>query len=207
MKVKGIQRIAEFFEVHPRSVRNWRTQGAPISKHYEADLSEVQLWRAKFKRGGGGERQNFLSPQKGLDFEATRLKKAQADRTEMANAEKRGELVHIKEIGPWIVFHALEVKTRFLEFERSLPPFLENQDARSIATILRGKIREVLCRLADAPSVLDKGEQAKIIETINFLLENDLDPIQRAIQNLKGENHVDGKGEGPADGIDGSPGG
>jgi hypothetical protein len=207
MKIKGLKAMAEFFSVDVRTVRNWRTAGAPISRKYEGEAAEIQLWRAKSGKAGGGARQNFLSPQKGQDFETTRLKKAQADKVEMANAERRRELVPVREVGEWTVGKFLEVKGRFIQFERSMPPLLSHKDAREVATIMRVKIREVLSRLAAGPPVLDETERAKIRETIKFLLEHDLETIKRAIQNLKGENHVDGKGEGPADGIDGSPGG
>lgn len=156
MRVKGNRVIAEFFQVSDRTVRNWRAQGAPISRAGEADLGEIQLWQAKRGKGGGGAaRQNLLSPQRGKDYEETRLKKAQADKMEMELAARRGELVPVLEVHKWYAAQVAIIKTGLLSFEYSLPPFLEGKPAREISEILHDRVRALLWSFAGKPF---KGE-------------------------------------------------
>lgn len=146
MKVKGLQEIAKFFEVDPRTVRNWRARGAPITKRYEADLGEVQLWRAKMKKGGGEAAvQGFLGPQRGKDYEETRLKKAQADKMELEVKVRRGQLIERREVERLFVERILAVKQGLLAFARSLPPQLIHcASEREMEEVIGREVRALL---------------------------------------------------------------
>jgi len=144
MLVKGIKAIAEMFEVSDRTVRNWRDQGAPISKNYEADPGILHLWKAKKKRGGGGDaRQTFLTPQRGKEFEEIRFKRLQADKLQREADVATGELVSWKLA--W-AHHCVWVSTlmnNLRSWSSALPPLLEMKPAREITVTLRERVMDL----------------------------------------------------------------
>jgi phage terminase Nu1 subunit (DNA packaging protein) len=147
-RVRGVKLIAEFFEVTPRTVRNWRGEGAPISRQGEADLAEVQRWLDRRRGGvvaGGDGRQRYLEPQQGKEYEEIRLKRAQADKIEQELRVRRGELIERSEVEQLLVARIMAVKQGLQGLARALPPQLIHcQAEREMEAIIARSVRDLL---------------------------------------------------------------
>lgn len=148
MKVSGIQAIADFFQVSTKTIRNWRNDGAPIPKKYlDADLGEIQLWRAKYTKAGDGRQRDFYSPPtvEDKEFHELRKIKAEADRKERENRERLAELVEKKELEYLWVSRIVACKQGLMTLGRSLPPRLIHcQSEREMEIIILEAVRELL---------------------------------------------------------------
>lgn len=148
MKVSGIQAIADFFQVSTKTIRNWRNDGAPIPKKYiDADLGDIQLWRAKYTKAGYGRQRDFYSPPTVEDKEYHELRKirAEADRKERENRERLGELVEAAEVTKKINVIHMELKRGLEAYERALPPrVIHCSTEREIEMIIKAANRALL---------------------------------------------------------------
>jgi phage terminase Nu1 subunit (DNA packaging protein) len=127
--VKGKAAVAEHFGVSVRQVRNWEMAGMPGRSGRDYDLVKIQLWRDQ-RPGVRGRApadpdahgQLQLQPRKELEEE--RLLKNRADKLELENRRRRGELIERAEIEQLFITRIMALKQRLLSLPRELPPKL-----------------------------------------------------------------------------------
>lgn len=95
------RQVAAFFGVHPMTITKWQDQGMPIAQHggkgieSKYRLADVIKWRidSELQRLGmhRGEALN-------LEVESARLKRAQAEKTELDVNARRGELLEVEDV-------------------------------------------------------------------------------------------------------------
>lgn len=86
-----------------------------------------------------------------LTDERARLAKEQADKTEMDNAVRRGELVEVETVRIAVGTSIQNAKTRLLSIPSALAKYLENKSATDIESQLSDAIHESLTELAEQP--------------------------------------------------------
>ena len=96
-----------------------------------------------------------------LDYgaERTRLTKEQADKTEMENQVKRGELIERRQVLNDVGSVVHVVKTRFLAMPSQVSAFLAHKDAIDIESQLSDAIHDTLSELAGGTSSVLEAPQ------------------------------------------------
>jgi phage terminase Nu1 subunit (DNA packaging protein) len=86
-----------------------------------------------------------------LDFQRMRAQRETADKTEMENKVRRGELIEADVVHKTVGTAIQSAKTRLLAIPSQIARYLENQDAHNIQTQLDDVIFEALDELAEQP--------------------------------------------------------
>lgn len=118
--------LALAMEMHPGTLTKWERDGCPVAKRAPRgrpslfDRAAVEAWR--------DERDATLKAS-GLSLEAARARfaKAQAERVEMQNAVRRGELLELAEVVREGQDILLVVRARLLALPSSLAPELARE--------------------------------------------------------------------------------
>jgi len=172
MIVRGKAAAAAHFNITVRQLANWEKAGMPGRSGRDYDLVKIQLWRDhKQGRGGGSDgRQEFLSPQRGKDFEDARLKKGRADLVEMAVRRQRGELLPRADIEKGEISNILTMKAGLMMLPRSLPPLLINCVAeREMEGVIRKAVYDLLwlyAKGAPVPCSFTRDEVRAFVEKL-----------------------------------------
>jgi phage terminase Nu1 subunit (DNA packaging protein) len=137
-------RAAELCGVTEKTIRSWAADGMPVMQVGKrgrsgvktvVDLVEVLRW--------------YLE-QDALDAAKTRLASAQADKHEMENAARRGELAEIADVERTWSDMVLATRARLLSIPMKLAAQLTNvADANIVAAKIRAEIASALHELAD----------------------------------------------------------
>lgn len=99
---------------------------------------------------------NRLSGQVGgqandsTDIEAAKLRKenALADKHEIDNAQKRGELIRVDDVKAFIAQRVTGTKNRLIGLGAAITPHLEGRDASERQSIIDSRIEEILNELS-----------------------------------------------------------
>ena len=141
---KRKEQIADLFDVHWRTVLNWAREGCPHDKQgrkpYLFDEMEVAGWlkgHEKTCRPGRPAKE----ASKETDEWKLRKERALAETYEMTLAEKRGELVSVRQVEEERIRRVLAVKTGLLGLIRAVPA-----DSRSVVS---DRVHELLRIFAD----------------------------------------------------------
>lgn len=139
-----LDRAAQLCGVTEKTVRSWINEGLPYLQEGKrgrggvktiVDLVEVLRW--------------FLE-QDALDLAKTRQANAQADKTEMENAVRRGELADVRDVARTWGDLVMACRAKLLSLPMKLAPQLINvADPAVIASRLRADVEIALAELAD----------------------------------------------------------
>lgn len=143
MRIVGQEQIASVFGVAPKTIVEWQEQGFPIGRRgspgvpSEYDSEQCITWLVDREvRKVQAER-----PQ-------DRLARVQADKIEMENAERRGQLVRADQLEPRLKAAYVAAREGWLEvvprLVRDLPADLAQREQ-----ILQSEFEAFLHRLAD----------------------------------------------------------
>lgn len=97
------------------------------------------------------ERRELAAEQLDLTAERARLAKEQADKTQMENAARRGELLEAAEVHKVVGRGLQTAKMRLLAIPSQLSKYLEHQDAADIQSQLDDAIYAALEELSNQP--------------------------------------------------------
>jgi terminase small subunit / prophage DNA-packing protein len=136
--------IAALFGVAPRTVREWHEKGLPRKGNGTYDAPECVAWYVAYCTGDDLD----------LNREKARLAKAQADKTEMANAVQRGELVPQERAREDVGEYIDACRKRLTNVPSHVEQQLDAETARRVVPIVRERIYEAVAELRDwRPSV------------------------------------------------------
>mgnify|MGYP001159225546 CR=1 FL=1 len=140
--------LCAFFGVTDRTVRRWKASGCPSHAFNQWNLKEVQQWKDEF----------ISTPAKpAATTEELRARKLQADTEYREERAQRERL--LREVLEDMYYkktdveeawsqRALEAKTAFLMFEKTLPVELYGKSIEEMETIIASRVREVLANYA-----------------------------------------------------------
>lgn len=130
--------IAALFSVTTRAVRDWAEEGIPRNADGTYPGPAVVAWYCA--REGGSL----------LDYtaERARLAKAQADKTEIENAVRCGDLSVTARIVEWYGGMVADAKNRLLQIPDAIGQQLDPETARRVVAHARQLIHEALAELA-----------------------------------------------------------
>ena len=130
------KQIAEALQISPRRVSQLILDGMDVSS-----IEAAQRWRQdRLAKDNTGE---------ALRAERIRLVRAQAERHEVENEVRRGELLPIGEVRADCIRVTTLARDRFLKMSHDIPPRLEGLSADKIAKIIHEEVTgtlEALCR-------------------------------------------------------------
>jgi phage terminase Nu1 subunit (DNA packaging protein) len=147
----SVGKAASLFGVSEKTVRSWIQTGLTVLKEGGkgpgrgaiVDLAEIVRW--------------YLS-EASLDVARTRLASAQADRAQMENAARRGELLEVASVESEWSDLVLAFKAKMQTLPTKLGTQLTNVgDANIIATRIRVEVNAALAELAAAGTSVDRG--------------------------------------------------
>ena len=140
--------LCAFIGVTDRTVRRWKASGCPSHSYNQWNLKEVQQWKDEF----------ISTPAKpAATTEELRARKLQADTEYREERAQRERL--LREVLEDMYYkktdveeawsqRALEAKTAFLMFEKTLPVELYGKSIEEMETIIASRVREVLANYA-----------------------------------------------------------
>ena len=123
--------LAEALGVSVRRIGQLRSEGMPVDS-----IKDAHQWRQNKLAGD--------SSSEALRAERIRLVRAQAERHEVENEVRRGELLPIGEVRADVVKVSTLARDRFLRMSHDLPPRLEGLSADKIAKIIHDEVTETL---------------------------------------------------------------
>lgn len=137
--------LAELFNVTPRTIRDWHSEGLPRLEGGNYDGSACVAWYADKDSEFADQRQ--------------RLAAAQAEKAEAENAIRRGELADTKDVAvKWIGMIA-SARAKILSLPTKLGPQLANvADVGIIAGLIRAECYAALAELAQPDSYAAEGD-------------------------------------------------
>ena len=137
---------AAFFTVSTQALDGWFTSGCPVAKRDDTgrivavDLQAMAQWRID---------RAAMSEGNGLDFERTRLTKAQADKTELEVSELRGELVRAPVIGLHWQAMVAAMRAKLLSLPSKVAPLVAGPDSLSrTQELIQANVHEALAEIA-----------------------------------------------------------
>ena len=137
---------AAFFTVSTQALDGWFTSGCPVAKRDDTgrivavDLQAMAQWRID---------RAAMSEGNGLDFERTRLTKAQADKTELEVSELRGELVRAPVIGLHWQAMVAAMRAKLLSLPSKVAPQVAGPDSLSrTQELIQANVHEALAEIA-----------------------------------------------------------
>ena len=129
--------LAEAFGVTTRAIQKWQNEGMPLDGMYgvknQYDLQKCVEWYVK-KRVGND-----------LQYEKTRLTKAQADKTELEAQLVKRELLRAENVAQVWQSQIIAFRSRILSLPTKLSPdILQAQDLTEAKAILENALHEAL---------------------------------------------------------------
>jgi phage terminase Nu1 subunit (DNA packaging protein) len=128
---------AALLSVTGRSIRDWAEEGIPRNPDGTYPGPAMVAWYVN--RQGG--------PDLDYTVERARLAKAQADKTEIENAVRCGELSITSRIVEWYGGMVADAKNRFLQIPDAIGQQLDPETARRVVAHARRLIHEALAEL------------------------------------------------------------
>ena len=130
------QQASEICGVTARTLRDW--SGVPRNKDGSYHARELVAWLVARGAGSGD-----------FDNQRERLAAAQAEKTEMENAVRRGQLADMNDVTRTWTDHIAAARAKLLSLPTKLSPQITNvTDAAVIAAAIRSGIYEALSELA-----------------------------------------------------------
>ena len=137
--------VARHFKVGERSIYRWEKAGMPVLPDGRYDLVQIALWRK------GGKESNGKKASSGQAMEQERLTSARADRVEMENAIRRGELIELAGVEALLAPRAMAYRQGIVALQRSLPPRLSQcKSMREMEAVIAQAGREMLANVLRA---------------------------------------------------------
>lgn len=138
--VATLKDVAAHFNVHPRTVDNWKKRGMPIAAKSRYDLLEIEEWAddeglLEGKVHGYAQR---YQKEKYLH------EKARREKVERENLVAAGRLMDIEEVKRINREVDLSIKSDLLAIPSKVAPFLEGMTAREIQRKLEEAIDDAL---------------------------------------------------------------
>lgn len=155
MRVKGQETIASVFGVAPKTIVDWQEQGFPVAvrgkpgvpSEYDTGACIAWLVEREVKK---------VQSERPQD----RLARVQADKIEMENAERRGQLIQADQLEPKLKAAYVSAREMFLEDAQRLARELP-ADERGREEMLQATFEAFLHRLADwARADVDEEDDA-----------------------------------------------
>jgi len=133
------EKLAKILDVSVRTVQYWEKDGLPRTKQGFYDLKVIHEWRLFNKRGKKPKEIN--GAKKDYENEYRKYKSLLA---EMEYKEKKGQLVHVKDVERDSVQKIIAIKQKFLSLPRVIAPQLDGLHVVKIEEILRMRIEEII---------------------------------------------------------------
>lgn len=137
---------AAFFTVSTQALDGWFTSGCPVAKRDDTgrivavDLQAMAQWRID---------RAAMSEGNGLDFERTRLTKAQADKTELEVAELRAELIPATKIETHWQAMIAAMRARLVGLPSKIAPQVAGpDDLTRVQDMIQAGVYEALAEIA-----------------------------------------------------------
>lgn len=137
---------AEFFGVSVQALDGWFSAGCPVaqrdaqSRITKVDLQAMAQWRID---------RAAMSEGNGLDFERTRLTKAQADKTELEVAELRAELIPATKIETHWQAMIAAMRARLVGLPSKIAPQVAGpDDLTRVQDMIQAGVYEALAEIA-----------------------------------------------------------
>lgn len=140
--------LAESYGVSTVTLHRWEKMGVDIR-----DPDAVKAHRQARRRHGTDRKPGRPARPRteeeealGESLEQVRLRKlkAEAEKVELGNQVKRGELIEIAQVRDDLLRIGATVKATMMRFESDLPPALEGLTAPAMQKVIRAKVDEVL---------------------------------------------------------------
>ena len=157
--------VAYMLDVSTKTIQRMEVDGLPIAKTgsgarpNEYDLRQVVRWwtAREIQKATGGD----------YNAERTRLTKEQADKEEMANAVRRGDLLEATEVGAAWDDMILAARSKMLALPTRVTPLIQATDGEfhSIKNVIDAGVREALDELSQYPATTIDGEMEAAAET------------------------------------------
>jgi terminase small subunit / prophage DNA-packing protein len=130
--------LADIHGVDVRTVRRWDEDGHPRNEDGSYTPAESIRWVIGRESGSS------------LDYtaERARLAKAQADKTEIENAVRAGELSVTARVVEWYGAMVANAKNRLLQVPDAIGQQFDPETARRVVALARERIHEALAELA-----------------------------------------------------------
>lgn len=137
---------AEFFGVSVQALDGWFTAGCPVAKRDDTgrivavDLQAMAQWRID---------RAAMPEGNGLDFERTRLTKAQADKTELEVSELRAELIPATKIETHWQAMIAAMRARLVGLPSKIAPQVAGpDDLTRVQDMIQAGVYEALAEIA-----------------------------------------------------------
>lgn len=155
--VKSYQEVANHFEKHVQTIKNWCKKGMPRRGRGAYDLKEIRRWAGAeglLNEGSVEEDpEDGFGPGSGygakLQIEKYLHEKARREREQLKVKELSGELVSVQHVAREFRAMAQAIKMDLLALPHKLAPFLEQLDAPQIQKKLEEAVDGVLRHLSE----------------------------------------------------------
>lgn len=138
-----IPRVARVLNVSDKTIRQWMRDGMPVTRLGDGTIGDASVLELD-------EAVRWYLTQGGLDAAKTRLAMAQAEKHEMENEVRKGELVEVRQVKDAWIDRVLACRAKLLTLPSKLGPQLTNvADPNIAATRIRDEINAALTELAD----------------------------------------------------------
>ena len=135
--------LAAIHGIDERTLRRWDDSGHPRNPDGTYSAPASIEWRIAHE----------LGTTRDLDQERARLAAAQADKVEMENAVRRGELIYAQHVrDTWGVIFA-NIKAGMLALPARVAPLVEERVRGRVFELIDARVRELLEELADSDPV------------------------------------------------------
>ncbi len=139
--VRDQSEVAEFFDVHPQTVKEWRKESPPMpGEKGHWPLKEIVRWRfSKLTRS------DLADAKRRADIQRTMLK-VESDQLDLA--QKKGELVERAEVERFLGALITEARAGFMSVPNIVASMLPKEGRDEIRANIDRHIRDVLETLA-----------------------------------------------------------
>lgn len=155
-RVTTYQEIADHFDVHVQTVKNWAKRGMPINGRNNYDLAVIRKWAIgqglivdhpaeKGEEGIGGQTENYSEK---LQRERYLHERAKREERELKVKEAIGSLVRVEDVGKEFKAMAQAIKMDILALPHKIAPFLEGLSAVEIQKKLEIAVDDILRHLS-----------------------------------------------------------
>lgn len=130
--------LAEIFSVTERTMTNYVNRGMPVEMDGSYDLRECVAWY--FAEN---------ADQHQLDRERARLARAQADRTEAANAERASELMETTQAGAEVGEMLADFRDRLAQLPAALSRVIDPKYRKRLGPAVRDHVNHAIAELKE----------------------------------------------------------
>jgi phage terminase Nu1 subunit (DNA packaging protein) len=160
----NVETIAKALNITPRRVQQLVNDGMPRGKRGEYDLGACLVWYVRFLQRALEARHDPETRDDSAELmrDRGRLARAQADKTEIENAVRCGELSVTARIVEWYGGMVADAKNRLLQIPDAIGQQLDPETARKVVALARRLIHEALAELARGEPPADGGDSGAV---------------------------------------------